>query len=71
VGRCAFFLLLVLSASGTDTVPQNGDALSKIYVGTGAINSSFTRSGKRNLAGLLSDASKRCAISGARYRHAG
>ncbi|BGP22785.1 inositolor phosphatidylinositol phosphatase [Rhodotorula toruloides] len=37
---------------------DNGDALSKIYVGTGAINSSFTRSGKRNLAGLLSDASK-------------
>ncbi|GAA5938180.1 hypothetical protein JCM3775_002909 [Rhodotorula graminis] len=37
---------------------DNGDALSKIYVGTGAINTSFTRSGKKSLAGLLSDASK-------------
>lgn len=40
--------------------PQNGDALSKAYVGTGAINSSFTRSGKKSFAGMLSDASKRC-----------
>lgn len=37
---------------------QNGDALSKIYVGTGAINTSFTRSGKKSFAGLLSDATK-------------
>ncbi|GAA5860538.1 hypothetical protein JCM3774_006201 [Rhodotorula dairenensis] len=37
---------------------DNGDALSKIYVGTGAINTSFTRTGKKSLAGLLSDASK-------------
>lgn len=41
---------------------QNGDALSKIYVGTGAINTSFTRTGKKSLAGMLSDASKRCAL---------
>lgn len=37
---------------------ENGDALSKIYAGTGALNSSFTRSGKRTLAGLFSDATK-------------
>jgi synaptojanin len=30
---------------------ENGDALSKIYAGTGALNTSFTRSGKRTLAG--------------------
>lgn len=41
---------------------QNGDALSKIYVGTGAINTSFTRTGKKSLAGLLSDASKRFVL---------
>ncbi|GAA5968165.1 hypothetical protein JCM11641_003755 [Rhodosporidiobolus odoratus] len=53
--------------AGTDTAlwashrvlwADNGDALSKIYVGTGAINTSFTRTGKKSLAGLLSDASK-------------
>ena len=37
---------------------QNGDALSRIYAGTGALNTSFTRSGKRTLAGALSDATK-------------
>ncbi|SPO25336.1 related to phosphatidylinositol phosphate phosphatase [Ustilago trichophora] len=37
---------------------ENGDALSKIYAGTGALNSSFTRSGKKTLGGLLSDAAK-------------
>ncbi|SCV69109.1 BQ2448_2129 [Microbotryum intermedium] len=37
---------------------ENGDALSKIYVGTGAINTSFTRSGKSGFAGLLSNATK-------------
>ena len=31
---------------------ENGDALSRIYAGTGALNTSFTRSGKRTLAGL-------------------
>ncbi|KAJ7498702.1 SacI homology domain-containing protein [Mycena latifolia] len=37
---------------------ENGDALSRIYAGTGALNTSFTRSGKRTLAGLVSDATK-------------
>ncbi|GAA99670.1 uncharacterized protein L969DRAFT_17015 [Mixia osmundae IAM 14324] len=37
---------------------ENGDALSKLYAGTGAINTSFTRSGKKTLSGLLSDATK-------------
>ncbi|BGP13847.1 Inositol-1,4,5-trisphosphate 5-phosphatase 1 [Rhodosporidiobolus nylandii] len=37
---------------------DNGDALSKSYTGTGAINTSFTRTGKKSLAGMLSDATK-------------
>ncbi|KAJ4479331.1 inositol polyphosphate phosphatase [Lentinula aciculospora] len=37
---------------------ENGDALSKIYAGTGALNTSYTRSGKRTLAGVFSDATK-------------
>ncbi|GJJ07292.1 hypothetical protein Clacol_001492 [Clathrus columnatus] len=36
----------------------SGDALSRIYAGTGALNTSFTRTGKRTLAGVLSDATK-------------
>lgn len=32
---------------------ENGDALSRIYAGTGALNTSYTRSGKRTLAGEL------------------
>lgn len=32
--------------------------MSKSYVGTGALNTSFTRSGKKSFAGLLSDAAK-------------
>ena len=37
---------------------DNGDALSRIYAGTGAIRSSFTRHGKMSLAGALADARK-------------
>ena len=37
---------------------DNGDALSKIYAGTGAIKSSFTRHGKMSFAGALADARK-------------
>ncbi|CAG8626908.1 8557_t:CDS:10, partial [Ambispora leptoticha] len=37
---------------------ENGDSLSKIYAGTGALKSEFTRSGKVTLAGVLGDASK-------------
>lgn len=37
---------------------ENGDALAKIYAGTGALNTSFTRSGRKTLAGVLSDATK-------------
>ncbi|BFZ62812.1 Inositol-1,4,5-trisphosphate 5-phosphatase 1 [Saitoella coloradoensis] len=37
---------------------DNGDALSKIYAGTGALKSSFTRKGKMSFAGALSDATK-------------
>jgi synaptojanin len=35
-----------------------GDALSKIYAGTGALKSSFTRSGKMSIAGMLADVRK-------------
>ena len=37
---------------------DNGDRLSKIYAGTGALNTSATRTGKKTFAGLLSDATK-------------
>ncbi|KAF8463265.1 SacI homology domain-containing protein [Kalaharituber pfeilii] len=37
---------------------DNGDALSKIYAGTGALKSSFTRHGKTSLGGLIADARK-------------
>lgn len=37
---------------------DNGDALSKIYAGTGALKSSYTRTGKSTLAGMFADATK-------------
>lgn len=37
---------------------DNGDRLSKIYAGTGALKSSFTRHGKMSLAGAIADARK-------------
>lgn len=37
---------------------DNGDHLSKIYTGTGALKSSYTRSGKSTLAGMFADVRK-------------
>ncbi|KAF0414452.1 DNase I-like protein [Gigaspora margarita] len=37
---------------------ENGDSLSKIYTGTGALRSEYTRSGKVTWAGVLTDATK-------------
>ncbi|KAI0164884.1 SacI homology domain-containing protein [Xylariaceae sp. FL1272] len=37
---------------------DNGDALSKIYAGTGALKSSFTRHGKMSFAGAIADVRK-------------
>lgn len=37
---------------------DNGDQLSHNYTGTGALKSSYTRSGRMNIAGALSDVSK-------------
>jgi endonuclease/exonuclease/phosphatase family metal-dependent hydrolase len=37
---------------------DNGDALSTIYAGTGALKSSFTRHGKMSLSGAIADARK-------------
>ncbi|CAG8561831.1 18417_t:CDS:10, partial [Acaulospora morrowiae] len=37
---------------------ENGDSLSKIYTGTGALKSEYTRSGKYTWAGVLNDATK-------------
>jgi len=37
---------------------NNGDALSILYAGTGALKSGFTRTGKRTVAGMLDDAMK-------------
>jgi hypothetical protein len=47
-----------LSAAHRELWADNGDRLSKIYAGTGALNTSATRSGKKTFAGLLSDATK-------------
>ncbi|KAF1992884.1 hypothetical protein P154DRAFT_478416 [Amniculicola lignicola CBS 123094] len=62
-------LFLFLSHKGLGATPDfwarhssmwadNGDALSRIYAGTGALKSSFTRHGKMSLAGALADARK-------------
>jgi hypothetical protein len=40
---------------------DNGDALSRIYAGTGALKSSFTRTGKMSIAGAFADARKSAA----------
>ncbi|QSZ30232.1 hypothetical protein DSL72_004754 [Monilinia vaccinii-corymbosi] len=40
---------------------DNGDALSRIYAGTGALKSSFTRHGKMSIAGAIADARKSAA----------
>ncbi|EPE29084.1 DNase I-like protein [Glarea lozoyensis ATCC 20868] len=40
---------------------DNGDALSRIYAGTGALKSSYTRSGKMSIGGVLSDIRKSTA----------
>jgi len=37
---------------------MESQALSKIYAGTGALKSSFTRHGKMSLAGAIADARK-------------
>lgn len=37
---------------------DNGDSLSKIYAGTGALKTSFTRHGKMSLAGAMADVRK-------------
>jgi hypothetical protein len=37
---------------------ENGDGLSKIYAGTGALKSGFTRTGKQTLMNVLSDATR-------------
>ncbi len=37
---------------------KNGDWLSKIYAGTGALKSSYTRKGKTSLFGFIDDAAK-------------
>jgi hypothetical protein len=39
-----------------NTWADNGDALSKLYAGTAALKSDFTRTGKRSLLGLYNDA---------------
>ncbi|KAI3639961.1 hypothetical protein MIR68_002002 [Amoeboaphelidium protococcarum] len=41
-----------------DIWADNGDELSKIYTGTGALKSGFTRTGKRSIMGMMDDARK-------------
>lgn len=48
-----------VAAAHRELWADNGDALSRIYAGTGALNTSVTRSGgKRGWGALFSDASK-------------
>lgn len=47
-----------LWATHAELWADNGDQLSVNYAGTGALKSSFTRSGRMNLAGALSDVTK-------------
>ncbi|KAJ9119073.1 hypothetical protein QFC22_003564 [Naganishia vaughanmartiniae] len=51
--------LPIVLAAHRELWADNGDALSRIYAGTGALNTSVTRSGgKRGWGALISDASK-------------
>lgn len=52
-----FVILQVYPAFKVDLI----QALSKIYAGTGALKSSFTRHGKMSLAGAIADARKSAA----------
>ncbi|KAI8971754.1 SacI homology domain-containing protein [Mycotypha africana] len=40
---------------------NNGDMISKMYAGTSALKSDFTRTGKRNITGMMNDASNSLA----------
>ncbi|ORX47430.1 hypothetical protein DM01DRAFT_1339064 [Hesseltinella vesiculosa] len=40
---------------------NNGDAISRMYTGTSALKGDFTRTGKRNITGLMNDASNSVA----------
>lgn len=52
-----FVIIHTHTILGTDSI----QALSKIYAGTGALKSSFTRHGKMSLAGAIADARKSAA----------
>lgn len=52
-GRFANLMLL-----HSDLWADNGDLLSKIYTGTGALKSEVTRSGKMSFSSMLGDATK-------------
>ncbi|KAJ3403882.1 inositol polyphosphate 5-phosphatase, partial [Chytridiales sp. JEL 0842] len=47
-----------LSYACNELWAENGDQLSKIYAGTGALKSSVTRSGKQTVFGMIDDAAK-------------
>ena len=51
----------LFSACLNDMWADNGDELSRIYTGTGALKSGFTRTGKRTIAGFMDDAKKSAA----------
>lgn len=48
----------LFSTNLNDMWADNGDEISRIYTGTGALKSGFTRTGKRTLAGFMDDAKK-------------
>jgi hypothetical protein len=51
----------LFNACMNDMWADNGDELSRIYTGTGALKSGFTRTGKRTIIGLMDDAKKTAA----------
>ncbi|EGG13218.1 uncharacterized protein MELLADRAFT_86736 [Melampsora larici-populina 98AG31] len=52
VSRCEKCALISQSQLGTDTwTTHNGDGLSNVFAGAGALNTSFTQGGKPTFAG--------------------
>jgi hypothetical protein len=50
-----FFHCLIILFSFQGLWANNGDALSRQYAGTNALKGDFTRTGERNLSGLMKD----------------
>ncbi|CAJ0651753.1 8940_t:CDS:10 [Entrophospora sp. SA101] len=56
--ECVTHSLESLNSRHSHLWAENGDSLSKIYAGTGALKSEYTRSGKLTWSGVIGDATK-------------